>query len=418
MNLETSLIHAGQVPDPATGARALPIHPSNCYAFGDTAAAAKIFALESPGYIYTRLNNPTNDAAEQRMAALEGGAGALVASSGMAAIFLAALNVAGAGDHIVASASLYGGTHTLFSHTLRRLGIRVDFVSATAGAVAAAIRPETKAVYCETIGNPQCDVPDLDAIAAAAHAAGVPVFVDNTFAPVICRPFEHGADVVIHSTSKWIGGHGAAIGGALVDGGRFGWAGNPRFPDFNEPDESYHGLVYAKIPGAPFALKARAQGMRNIGMCASPFNSYSFLLGLESLAVRMARHCENTLALAQWLKAHPAVAWVNYPGLPEHPDHAVAKRVLKGGFGGVLGFGVKGGKAAGEAFINRVRLASHVANVGDAKTLVIHPASTTHGQMTPEQLADCGITPDFVRVSAGLEDIRDILADFDQALGA
>ena len=415
MNLETLLIHAGQAPDPSTGARALPIHPSNCYTFGDTASAAKVFALEAPGYLYTRLNNPTNDAVEQRLAALEGGAGALVASSGMAAIFLAVLNVAAAGDHLVASTSLYGGTHTLFLHTLKRLGIAVDFVPPTAAAVSAAIRPNTRAVYCETIGNPLCDVPDLRAIADAAHAAGVPVFVDNTFAPVLCRPFEHGADVVIHSTSKWIGGHGAAIGGAIVDAGRFDWTG-PRFPDFNEPDESYHGIVYSKIQPAPFVFKARAQGMRNIGMCASPFNSYSYLLGLESLAVRMARHCENTLALARWLQARPEVAWVNYPGLPEHPDHAVAKRLLRGGFGGVLGFGLKGGKSAGENFINRVKLASHVANVGDAKTLVIHPASTTHGQMTEQQLAECGISPDFVRVSVGIEDIRDICADFEQAI--
>ena len=415
MNHDTLLIHAGQSPDPATGARALPIHPSNCYMFADTQTAARVFNQEIPGYLYTRVNNPTNDAAEQRMAALEGGTAALVTSSGMAAIFLAVQNLAAAGDHIVASTSLYGGTDTLFRHTLKRFGIGVDFVAPTAAAVAAAIRPGTKAVYCETIGNPACDVPDLAAICAAARAAGVPVLVDNTFAPVICRPFEHGADIVVHSTSKWIGGHGAAIGGAIVEGGRFDWD-NPRFPEFNGPDESYHGLVYSKIQGAPFTAKARAQGMRNIGVCASPFNSYAFLLGLESLAVRMARHCENTLALAQWLEAHPAVAWVNYPGLPGHPQHETAKRILKGGFGGVLGFGLKGGRAAGEAFINRVRLASHVANVGDAKTLVIHPASTTHAQMPPGQLAASGITPEFVRVSVGLEDARDIQADFARAL--
>ncbi len=422
MNIETSLIHAGQIPDPTTGARAAPIYLSSCYTFADTDAAARIFALEIPGYIYTRLNNPTNDVAEQRLAALEGGSGALVTASGMSAIFLAIETLAAAGDHIVASSSLYGGTDTLFRFTLKKFGIDVSFVDPDATSIAAAIRPNTKAVYCETIGNPKCDVPDLDAISRAAHAAGVPLVVDNTFAPVLCRPFDHGADIVVHSTSKWIGGHGTAIGGVLIDGGRFDWR-NPRFPDFNTPDESYHGVVYANafqnVPGAgniAFITKARVQGMRNIGLCASPFNSFIILQGLETLALRIAKHCENALALAAWLQRHPAVAWVNYAGLPGHPQHDVAKRMLKGGFGGVLGFGLKGGKAAGENFINRVKLASHVANVGDAKTLVIHPASTTHGQLTPDQLLACGITPEFVRVSVGLENLADIQADFDQAM--
>jgi len=415
MKLDTSLIHAGQTPDPATGARAAPIYLTNCYAFANTDAAAKVYSLEAPGFIYTRVNNPTNDVAEQRMAALEGGTGGLVTASGMAAVFLALHNLASAGDHIVASTSLYGGTNTLFRRTFKKLGVSVSFVAPTGKAMAAAIRENTRAVYCETIGNPQCDVPDLDAISAAAHAAGVPVVVDNTFAPVICRPFEHGADVVIHSTSKWIGGHGTVIGGVIIDGGRFDWA-SPRFPDFNTPDAGYGGLVYARLGNTAYITKARAQGMFDIGLCASPLNSFLFLQGLETLGLRMARHCENTLAVAQWLKQHPAVAWVNYPGLPEHPDHAVAKRMLNGGFGGVLGFGLKGGKAAGENFINRVKLASHAANVGDAKTLVIHPASTTHGQLTPDQLAAANITPEFVRVSVGLEDIADIKADFNQAL--
>ena len=415
MNLETSLIHDGQKPDPAHGARSVPIYSSSCYHFPDTATAAQRYALQTPGYIYTRVNNPTNDALEQRLAALEGAAAALATCSGMAAVFLAFETLAGAGDHIVASTSLYGGTNHLLHATLKKFGVATTFVPPRADAIAAAIRPNTKAVYCETIGNPKCDVPDLAAIAAAAHAAGVPLMVDNTFAPVFCRPVEHGADIIIHSTSKWIGGQGAAIGGAIIDAGRFNWADNPRFPDFNTPDEGCHGLVFATLD-APFATKARAHGMLNIGLCASPFNSFLFWQSLETLSVRIARHCENALALAQWLKAHPAVEWVNYPGLPEHPDHAVAKRLFNGGFGGVLGFGVKGGRDAAERFINRVKLASHMANVGDVRTLVIHPASTTHSKLDAAQLEACGITPNFVRVSTGLEDMCDMCADFDQAL--
>lgn len=421
MNLDTILLHAGQTPDPATGSRAAPIYLTSCYAFKDTAAAGKIFALETPGYIYTRLNNPTNAVLEERLAAMEGGTGALATSSGMAAIFLAVQTIAGAGDHIVASASLYGGTDTLFRYTFKKFGIDVTFVEDPAPErVHAAIRANTKLVYTETIANPKGDVPDLDGIAAVAHAAGLPLVVDNTFAPLICRPFDHGADIVVHSCTKWIGGHGTAIGGAIIDGGRFDWASSRAATEFTTPDESYHGLVYADLQKAEtgniaFVFKARVQGMRNIGPCASPFNSFLFLQGLETLSLRMKLHCENAMRLAQWLQNHPAVAWVNYTGLPGHPSHEQASRLFKNGYGSVFGFGLKGGFEAAAHFIDHVKLCSHVANVGDAKTLVIHPASTTHSQLNAEQLKACGITPDFIRVSVGLEDPADIQADFTQA---
>ncbi len=424
--VETQAVHAGQVPDAATGARAVPIYQSSSFVFKSAEHAANLFSLKELGNIYTRLGNPTNDVVEKRLAVLEGGTAAVATASGMSAIFLAIATLAGSGDHIVASASLYGGTDTLFRFTLPRLGMKLDFLTdITAEKVAAAIRPETKLVYLETIGNPKGDVPDLAAIAKVAHAAGVPVFVDNTFAPILCQPIALGADIVIHSTTKWIGGHGTSIGGAVIDGGRFDWAKSGRFPEFTEPDASYHGVVYARdfsnFPGlgnVAFAFKARLQGLRNLGMCPSPFNSFLHLQGLETLPLRMARHCENTLALAQWLKRQPAVSWVNYTGLPEHPHHAVAKRILKGGFGAVFGFGIKGGRAAGEKFINAVKLASHLANVGDAKTLVIHPASTTHQQLSAEALAACGISEDFIRVAVGIEHIDDLIADFEQALRA
>jgi len=422
-HLETLALHAGQVPDPTTKSRAVPIYQTASYVFDSAEHAANLFSLKEFGNIYTRLGNPTNEVLEKRVAALEGGTAAVATASGMSAIFLAVTNLAAAGDHILASASLYGGTETLFRHTLPRFGIEVTTIDEiTAAKITTAIRPATKLVYVETIGNPKGDVPDIGGIARAAHAAGVPLFVDNTFAPLICRPIEHGADVVIHSTTKWIGGHGTSIGGILVDGGCFDWSSG-RFPEFTNPDPSYHGIVYwdafRDLPGvgnAAFALKARLQGLRNLGPCPSPFNSFLHLQGLETLPVRMAAHCRNTQCLAEWLRRHPAVAWVNYVGLPDHPYHAVAKRYLKGGFGAVLGFGVRGGRAAGAKFINAVKLASHLANVGDAKTLVIHPASTTHQQLSEEALLACGVTPEFIRVAVGIEHIDDITADFDQAL--
>jgi len=411
--IDTLLLHAGQTPAPGCGARAVPIYQTSSYVFDSAGQAADLFSLKRPGNIYTRMMNPTTDVFEQRLAAMERGTGAIATSSGMSAIFLAIQTIAGAGDHIVASASLYGGTDTLFRYTFAGLGIDVTFVDRVSPeSVAAAIRPETKAVYVETISNPGGDVPDLRGIADVAHAAGVPLVVDNTFAPLLCRPIDHGADVVVHSTTKWICGHGTSLGGAIIDSGRFDWTGG-RFPGFTTPDESYHGVVYARdFEGTGFVMKARLQGMRNIGMCPSPFNSFLLLQGLETLDLRMRAHCGNAMKLAEWLETCPDVAWVNYAGLTTHRSHENAARYLAGGFGAVLGFGIRGGAVAGAAFIDSVDLASHLANVGDAKTLVLHPASTTHQQMTPEGLAACGISPEFIRVAVGLEDIGDILADF------
>ena len=416
-HLETQALHAGQTPDPVTGSRAVPIYQTSSYVFQNTDHAARLFALTEAGNIYTRLQNPTTDVLEKRIAALEGGVGALATSSGMAAIFLAIHSLASAGDHLVASASLYGGTDTLFRHTFPRLGIEVTFLEAIdARAVTAAIRPNTRAVYLETIGNPKGDVPDLSAIARAAHRAGVPVIVDNTFAPLLCRPLAHGADIVVLSCTKWLGGHGTSIGGVIVDGGRFDWT-NGRFPVLSEPDDGYHGIVYARQFGpAAFITRCRVDGMRNIGLCPSPFNSFLLLQGVETLPLRMPRHCANALALARWLRRHPKVEWVSYTGLPDHPAHRLARRYLAGGFGAVFGFGVKGGRRAGARFINAVRLCSHLANVGDAKTLVLHPASTTHQQLTEAQQRAAGLNPAFIRVAVGLEHIDDLKADFDQAL--
>ncbi|MFC1451974.1 O-acetylhomoserine aminocarboxypropyltransferase/cysteine synthase family protein [Verrucomicrobiota bacterium] len=422
---ETLALHAGQEPDPTTGARAVPIYQTTSYVFKDTTHAARLFSLEEFGNIYTRLMNPTSDVVEKRIAALEGGSGALLTSSGMAAIFLSVHNIAQAGDHVLSSSSLYGGTDTLFRYTLPKLGIETTFLTdPTPEKVKKAVRPNTRCVYVETIGNPKGDVPDFAGLSEAAHAEGLPLIVDNTFAPIICKPIQHGADVVVHSCTKWIGGHGTSIGGVVVDSGHFDWSSG-RFPGFTTPDESYHGIVYwdafrdvEGMGNAAYILKARVDGMRNIGLCASPFNAFLFLQGLETLPLRIQRQCENTLALAGWLKAHPAVTWVNYTGLPEHPWHATAQRYLSGGYGAVLGFGIKGGRAAGETFVNTVKLASHLANVGDARTLVIHPASTTHQQLSEEAQRAAGVTPEFVRAAVGLEHIDDIIADFDQALSA
>jgi O-acetylhomoserine (thiol)-lyase len=423
LHVDTLALHAGQEADPTTGARAVPIYQTTSFVFRDSEHAASLFALKEFGNIYTRLMNPTSDVVEKRIAALEGGTGALLTSSGMAAIFLAIHTIAEAGDHIVSSASLYGGTETCFRYTLPKMGIEVTFIDeGTAEKFRDAIQPNTKAVYLETLGNPKGDVLDMAAITDMAHATGIPVIVDNTFAPVLCRPIEHGADVVVHSCTKWIGGHGTSIGGVIVDSGNFDWS-QGRFPGFTEPDPSYHGLVYwdalGNVPGmgnVAYILKARVQGMRNIGLCPSPFNAFLFLQGLETLPLRIRKQSENTLELARWLQEQETVEWVNYTGLPDHPWHTTAARYLNGGFGAVLGFGIRGGKEAGEAFINSVQLASHLANVGDAKTLVLHPASTSHQQMTEAAQQAAGVTPEFVRVAVGLENIEDIKADFEQAL--
>ncbi len=423
--VETLALHAGQQADPVTGARAVPIYQTSSFVFKNTEHAANLFALKEFGNIYTRLMNPTSDVVEKRLAAIEGGTGALLTSSGMSAIFLTIHTIAAAGDHIVSSASLYGGTETMFRYTLPRMGIETTFVSdPTAAKIARAIRPETKAVYLETVGNPKGDVPDIRSIADVCHAAGVPLVVDNTFAPILCRPLEHGADIVVHSCTKWIGGHGTSIGGVIIDGGKFDWS-TGRFPDFTTPDPSYHGLVYwdalGNVPGMgniAFIIKARVQGMRNIGPCPSPFNAFLFLQGIETLPLRIRAQSASSLALALWLRDRPEVEWVTYTGLTDHPWHAAGKAYLKGGFGAVLGFGIKGGRTAGEKFINSVKLASHLANVGDAKTLVLHPASTSHQQLTDESQLAAGVTPEFIRVAVGLENIEDIEADFAQALEA
>ncbi|MBC7345846.1 MAG: homocysteine synthase [Clostridia bacterium] len=416
--LATLAVHAGQQPDPATGARAVPIYQTSSYVFRDTEHAARLFALEEEGNIYTRMMNPTTAVFEARMAALEGGVGALATASGQAAITLAICNLAQAGQEIVSSASLYGGTYNLFAVTLPKLGIKVRFVaSGDPQRFAAAITPHTRALYVETIGNPKLDVPDLAAIADVAHAAGVPLIVDNTFAtPYLCRPLEHGADIVVHSATKFIGGHGTSLGGIIVDGGRFDWD-NGRFPELTEPDPSYHGLCYrAAFGNQAYIAKARAQLLRDLGPCLSPFNAFLFLQGLETLHLRMPRHSENALAVAHFLRGHPAVSWVSYPGLPEHPSHLVAKRYLQGGYGAIVTFGIKGGLEAGKRFIESLELFSLLANVGDAKSLVIHPASTTHQQLSPAERLASGVSEDLVRLSVGLEDAEDLIADLDQAL--
>jgi O-acetylhomoserine (thiol)-lyase len=415
---ETLAIHAGQVPDPATNARAVPIYATTSYVFDDADHAARLFALEQPGNIYTRIMNPTTAVFEERVAALEGGVGALALASGQAAETLTFLNLARAGDSIVSSASLYGGTWNLLAWTLPKLGITTRFVNGSdPAAFAAAIDERTKAIYLETIGNPRLDVPDMAAIAEVAHARGVPLVVDNTFAPLLCRPIEHGADIVLHSATKWIGGHGTSIGGVVVDGGTFDWAGSGRFPDFEEPDPSYHGVSYTGAMGrAAFIVKLRVQGLRDLGAALSPFNAFLFLQGLETLPLRIARHSENALAVARWLESHPAVSWVSYPGLASHPSHENAARYLQGGFGGVVTFGIRGGREAGRRLIDNVRLISLLANVGDAKSLIIHPATTTHQQLSDEEQAATGTTSDLVRLSVGLEHVDDIVADLERAL--
>jgi O-acetylhomoserine (thiol)-lyase len=420
---DTLAVHAGQVPDPATNSRAVPIYATTSFVFNDTQHAADLFGLRVFGNIYTRIMNPTSDVFEKRMAELEGGVGALAVASGQSATVLTILNLARTGDNFVTSQNLYGGTHNLFAYTLPKLGITARFVDIhDLDQVRAAIDAGTRLLFVETIGNPRLDVPDFEALAAVAHEAGVPLVVDNTFgAATLARPIQHGADIVVHSATKWIGGHGTAIGGVVVDAGRFDWTSEQaraRFPEFTSPDPSYHGLIYTEAFGpAAFIIKARVQLLRDLGPALSPFNSFLFLQGLETLPVRMQRISENSLAVAQWLERDPRVEWVSYPGLKSHPEHRNAARYLTGGFGGVLTFGVKGGHAAAKAFINQVKLFSMLANVGDTKSLIIHPASTTHEQLSPEQQRASGVTPELVRLSLGLEDVRDLIADLDQALG-
>jgi O-acetylhomoserine (thiol)-lyase len=418
---ETLALHAGQKPDPATNARAVPIYATTSYVFNDAAHAARLFGLQEFGNIYTRIMNPTTDVFEQRIAALEGGVAALGVASGQAAETLAILNLARTGDNIVSSSSLYGGTWNLFQYTLPKLGITTTFVDGTRPETfGPAINERTKAIYIETIGNPRLDVHDIAAIADIAHAHGLPLLVDNTFAPLLTQPIAHGADIVIHSATKWIGGHGTSIGGVVVDGGTFDWAASPRFKeDFVDPDPSYHGISYTGAFGPlAFILKLRVQGLRDIGPALSPFNSWLFLQGLETLPVRIQRHSENALAVAKWLERHPSVTWVSYPGLTSHPAHKQAVKYLKGGFGGVLTFGVKGGVEAGQKLIDAVNLFSLLANVGDAKSLIIHPASTTHSQLSADDQFATGVTDDLVRLSVGLENVDDLIEDLDQALAA
>jgi O-acetylhomoserine (thiol)-lyase len=404
--------------DAATKSRAVPIYQTTSYTFDDTAHAARLFALEEFGNIYTRIMNPTTDVFEQRMAALEGGVGALALASGQAAVIYSVLNIARAGDHIVSSASLYGGTYNAFVHTLPRFGIEVTLVDpADLAALERAIRPNTKAVFAESLGNPKLDVLDVEAVAKVAHAAGVPLIVDNTLAtPYLLRPIEYGADVVVHSATKFIGGHGTTIGGVIVDSGKFDWTSG-RFPDFTEPDPSYHGVKYVEALGPlAYIIKARVQLLRDIGAALSPFNAFLLLQGLETLGLRVERHNTNALRVAEFLKGHPKVLWVRYPGLPGDPAYANAQRYLPKGAGAILTFGVKGGAEAARGLIDKLQLFSLLANVGDAKSLVIHPASTTHQQLTPADQIASGVSDDAVRLSVGIESIDDILADLTQAL--
>ena len=417
LGFTTRQLHAGQQPDPTTGSRAVPIYQTTSYQFRDTEHAANLFALKEMGNIYTRIMNPTTDVLEQRLADLEGGVGALATSSGHAAQVQAIFALCGAGDHIVTSSRLYGGTYNQFAYSFPRLGIEVTFVDPTdPAAFEKAIRPNTKILYGETLGNPDISVFPFEQVGGLGKKYNIPVMIDNTFAtPYLCRPFEWGANIVTHSTTKFIGGHGTSIGGAIVDGGNFDWTSG-RFPNFTEPDPSYHGLVYATLGAPAFILKARVQILRDFGACQSPFNAWQTIQGIETLSLRMDRHVANAQQAAQFLADHPCVRWVSYPGLKSHPDHERARQYLPKGPGAILGFGIEGGAAAGKKFIESLQLFSHLANVGDAKSLAIHPATTTHSQLSEEDQVLAGVTPDFVRLSIGLEDIEDILWDLDQAL--
>ena len=424
-HLSTLALHAGQKPDPATGARAVPIYQTTSFVFKSTEHAANLFALKEFGNIYTRIMNPTTDVFEQRIAALEGGTGALAVASGQAASTLALLGITQLGDEIVAGNNLYGGTYQLFHYTFPKLGRTVHFVdSRSPEAFRQAITPKTRAIFIETLGNPKLDVPEFEAIAAIAHQAGIPLVVDNTIGVGLVRPIEFGADIVIASATKYIGGHGTTIGGVIVDSGRFAW-NNGKFPEFTEPDPSYHGLkfwdVFGNFPGlgnVAFILKVRVQLLRDLGPALSPHSAFLLLQGLETLPLRQRQHSANALAIARFLHNHPLVSWVTYPGLREGQTYATATKYMRGGFGGILGFGIQGGLEAGRKFINSVKLLSHLANIGDAKSLVIHPASTTHQQLSAEEQVATGVTPDYIRLSIGLEDLVDLQADIEQALQA
>ncbi len=421
--LGTLALHAGQEPDPTTGARAVPIYQTTSYVFEDSDHAARLFGLEEFGNIYTRLMNPTTDVFEKRVAALEGGVLGLAFASGSAAISMGILNITRSGQNIVSSSTLYGGTHNMFVNTFRDFGIEARLVdSSDPQNFADAIDENTRLLYCESIGNPANDVVDFEAIAKVAHDHGIPFMVDNTVAsPLLFRPIEHGADIVVHSATKIIGGHGTSIGGVLVDSGKFDWD-NGKFPELTEPNDNYHGLKFYEalkpMGNISYIIKARVTLLRDMGACLSPFNAFMLLQGLETLHLRAPRHCENALKVAQFLEGHDAVEWVNYPGLKSHRDYERAQKYLPDGQGAILGFGIKGGREAGRTFIDSVKLASHLANVLDAKTLVIHPASTTHQQLGAEDQRKAGVSPDFVRVSVGLEDVEDIIADLEQALAA
>jgi O-acetylhomoserine (thiol)-lyase len=420
LKTETLAVHGGQIPDPTTGARAVPIYQSTSYQFRNTAHAAKLFALEEFGNIYTRLMNPTTDVFEKRMALLDGGVGALAVASGQSAITLALLNIAQAGDEIVSADNLYGGTYNLFHYTFPRMGIQVKFVrSNDLGGFEKAVTDKTRAFYAESIGNPKLDVADLEGISRVAHRNGVPFVLDNTVSPYLLQPIGHGVDIVVYSATKFIGGHGTSIGGVIVDSGNFDWT-NGRFPLVADPEPGYHGLNFVEalkpMGNIAYIVKARVTLLRDLGPALSPFNAFLFLQGLETLHLRMPRHCENALAVAQYLAKHPKVNWVNYPGLPSSPEQERAEKYLPRGAGAILGFGIQGGMAAGGRFIDSLKLISHVANVGDAKTLAIHPATTTHQQLSEEEQQATGVSPDFIRLSVGIEHIEDILRDIEQAL--
>ena len=424
--IDTIALHAGQEkPDPATGSRAVPIYQTSSFVFKSTEHAANLFALKELGNIYTRMMNPTSDVFEKRVAAIEGGTGALAVASGQAAISLALLAITQVGDEIVAANNLYGGTYSLLHYTFPKLGRKTTFVdSQKTSEFKKAITSKTRVIYAETIGNPKLDVPDFEALAKIAHDAGVPLVIDNTVGVGLVKPFDFGTDIIVTSATKYICGHGTSIGGIIVDGGKFNW-NNGKFPEFTEPDPSYHGVKYwdafgnfPEIGNVAFIFKVRVQLLRDLGPALSPFNSFLFLQGLEDLPLRQRKHSENALRVAQFLKVHPLVSWVNYPGLSDNPNHQVASKYLRTGYSGLVGFGIKGGLESGKKFINSVKLLSHLANIGDAKSLVIHPASTTHQQLTPEEQAATGVTSDYVRLSIGLEDPEDIIADIDQALKA
>ncbi|GAC1641906.1 MAG: O-acetylhomoserine aminocarboxypropyltransferase/cysteine synthase [Ktedonobacteraceae bacterium] len=420
---ETLSLHAGQeTADSATGARAVPIYQTTSYVFDSPEHAANLFALKQFGNIYTRIMNPTQDAFERRIAALEGGVGALATASGQAAETLAILNIAEVGDEIISSASLYGGTYNLFHYTLPKLGIKVHFVdSRNPENIRPLINEKTKAVYGETLGNPRLDTLDIQVVADIAHEHGIPLIVDNTLpSPYLMQPLKHGADIVVHSATKFIGGHGTSIGGVIIDGGKFDWGASGRFKSLTEPDPSYHGLRYVDALGPiAYIIKARVQLLRDLGAAITPFNSWLFLQGLETLPLRMERHSQNAQKVAEFLEGHPSVEWVQYPGLKSHPQHEIAtKYFTHGHFGAIIGFGIKGGLEAGKQLIRHIELFSHLANVGDAKSLIIHPASTTHSQLVPEEQFETGVTPDFIRLSVGLETVEDLIDDLDQALKA